>query len=58
MFEENELVVGRRPRGAARLVEEHERQESHDLGVGKQLERQAREAHGLTRQIRPRQRAT
>ena len=54
--EQNQLAVGRRARGAARLVQQHQREQPDRLGLRQQLDQQPSEPDRLARQIVPRQR--
>ena len=43
--------VGRRSRGAARLVQQHERQQADDFRFGKQFDQQSAQANRFARKI-------
>ena len=53
--QQDELAGRRRTRGAARFVQQHQRQQAHHLGLGQELAQQPSQADGLAGQIVPRQ---
>ena len=56
IVEQHDFAVRRRARRAPRLVQEHQRQQSHRFGLGQQLDDQPAEANRFGRQVVARQR--
>ena len=56
VLEQHEVAVRRGARRAARLVQQHQREQAHRLGLGQQLDEQAPEADRLAREVGARQR--
>ena len=54
--EEDDLAVGRRPRRAPRVVQQHQGQQADRLRLGQQVDEQPAQANGFTGQVRARQR--
>ena len=51
VFEQNHLAGRRRPGGAPRFVQQHQRQQAHRLGLRQQLHQQPSEPNRLARQV-------